>query len=599
MQWPRDFRDRDLGEAQLAALQANLEIYFGYARSKEMDDQLIRMYEEASELAIDYKKKLIELNIIDETSYTMRQKSIRAGISRVTASALSAAASGGTVGAIVGSPIPGVGNVAGGVIGGVVGGGTAMVYTTFEVIVDYSKVADSQKQAIQHQLRHYEAHYFRVINRARGGAEGLAEKHAWPDFGFDFESESRTNPNLQKHLTKRIESRPNDPFARANRARFLIVLARSAAKEAEIANYLNEAANAFNAAAERVPPKDRYNEIRVAFLLLASRCKSDSFSFRKESSSEPLELVDCAKKYVKPDSPELTAYLHTRAHALARDGQYDKAINTLDEIPQRFRDEGLVNLDRACFCSLGGQCKAAINNLKLAIQNRQHDIWWIRRNPDLRNVSSKQPSEWKQVVTPRARAEFKFGALLKGDLQHDLIVYNESSFPITNTVVRIDLLTRKGDLIANELFFVIKLPPNGKHEYENVFKADYYKLSETECTWRKLFACDQLRVVPAVQISNVSGLFEGMGTFRTVDSKTPITKSVELNLRTATRDLCILEWDGEEYSATEYVDGRLTATNATNSEDVVIWFRSDHVLYGYRVKRSNPKVRDVFWLTKS
>jgi tetratricopeptide (TPR) repeat protein len=312
----------------------------------------------------------------------------------------------------------------------------------WETFGQANKASESSEAQIKQSIRRFETQVEPINARIKSLVIELAERHRWKrgEFGWDLPLEQEQQirqatasgdvVTVLPLLDRIRRRRPRDPFAEK---RYL----QAAACQTDLsARELEDIASALRKAVRLIPNNEIYDPIRADYLQIAGavavqacvkQCDGQAWS-STALSAFAVHTYEARDEYA-PFQVELAVQTGYAA-ALAMDGQFEAALRVLDQLQPGdgtqllfFRAQLLSRLDRpteslACLKQLFAE--QAVCNLRS-----------IRDDPQLANLRHCLPEQFDELTAATTQYCYDWGIFYD-----DLVITNDSCFPLTNVVVR-------------------------------------------------------------------------------------------------------------------------------------------------------------------
>ena len=216
-----------------------------------------------------------------------------------------------------------------------------------------------------------------------------------------------------------IRVRPRDPFLRLSRG--LWASAASGSGQQGEADFVE--------AARLVPSGRIYDEDRAYFLCCAAWAALGS------DSRKSLGYSTAALRFCPAD--EDGGIRELQAYALARLGEHQQALATMNEVEPLRRGDPEFAYNFACILSLTNRLDLALVWLKHSFALGWCDIAHVRADPDLTNLGRARAKQFTDLTKVR----FGWG-INWGVLNDDIVLANKSAFAITNVTLTCTFLDR-------------------------------------------------------------------------------------------------------------------------------------------------------------
>jgi hypothetical protein len=310
-------------------------------------------------------------------------------------------------------------------------GGIAAIISGMNDYNSRSQRSDaSANTALQAAARQLSDSWQQTNSDLRVTSASLARRYGWNLQETGFSGETSDSAEHDVWLM------PRNPFA----------LAAAAANfgDKEPAEALVRRANRCFHAAELVPTGSVYDEYRQLFLFEAASLSvlaGSSEAGERGYSAAPVPSATYAVQMIQtylsatPSDPRGVGNLML-ARALGWSGRYYDALaanNTAFAINPANRNDSVTAYRYAKLLSLTRQVDNSAQWLQKAYADGFTEVGFARRDPDMANLRQLRPQAFAQLTTPRlSNPQFVWGAFLD-----DAVVRNNSSFDLTNVVVKV------------------------------------------------------------------------------------------------------------------------------------------------------------------
>jgi hypothetical protein len=295
----------------------------------------------------------------------------------------------------------------------------------------------------------------------RKAAQALTARHNWnssesgaskPQEHTDAMAEAFGTQNLEKLsslLRAEREARPRDPFVACLGTTLTLVAKGDTAAAADYAQSEKEALEAV----KLLPPDSFYDQFRSELYWLAAYSALEQSKPSKKvtgylngphDSSRAVRLFLAAKQHNPYDSSGHIRWGLGTSYALA--GHFDKALALHEEVRGNFAEDPDFQLDLARLYALNGKGQESMATVEtlLRIPNFA-DVSSLRSDDDLQQLQANHRATLEELTALKTQADVEWGWVLD-----DLILYNNSAFPLTN-VRFTPRIQQKGQLYTKEL----------------------------------------------------------------------------------------------------------------------------------------------------
>lgn len=306
----------------------------------------------------------------------------------------------------------------------------------------------AKEQLVAEEARKTSDKVYEALLRAQNLSLRLAERHGWAkgEVGFDLSSEhvarvaelsERDDFNgLLLVAKEQAALRPRDPFARLSEE-FFSSLAKNAGS-----SILVEGAKNCLEAANWVPKPAVYDPFRFQCVGVAAVFASAARDQEMLSGVEPfgstatgrfaVELWRKLREYEPADPAGICR--EGLAFALMRVNRLEEAKSLAAKIASLRGASDSYRYNMACLHSRTGDLAGALRDLRQAIRGGAIEIQYVKQDPNLLALRRDMKREFDELTSVKWRWSIVWGLL-----NDDIVVTNDSKFPLTNVVVDVRL----------------------------------------------------------------------------------------------------------------------------------------------------------------
>jgi hypothetical protein len=312
-----------------------------------------------------------------------------------------------------------------------------------------SKVRDeAERRAVEHEARKIQDQITATLGNAQATARRLTRVRGWIDGEAGFElSESQTSlaqslisksdsEGLLSLLNSQVKSRPRDPFVRLSRN---IVMALQHSTDSSV--LLRIAKDCLDAVS-LVPESEMYDDYRSQLVYyggyIAGEARTREIHTRVNASgaTEASKFaVACFEWLLMKNRSDPTGELReTLAFQYMGNNQLSESAKMAEEVYPLRQDDAGFCYNYACLMSRRDDPAKALAFLERALQRGFWNINHAKKDPDLEAMRLAKAAEF--AALSRVQTEWSVNW---GILNDDILLKNNSKFPITNVVLDVRL----------------------------------------------------------------------------------------------------------------------------------------------------------------
>ena len=449
MSWPGDMSDKGRLELHLGALRHRANRLLEYAKRAKMDDEIVGLYQDFIEREDAFVDFLVVLNVVERSAIAKAELNA----ATVWSNTIKSSGEAVLVAVVTDNPLPAVVGIADAAKEHYLDN----MRRRQELSETVRRNADAALRVLKDKASHLDA-------RTEVTALTLADRYHWDkrETGFHNIRDNEDADMIQKAmaegdyktvlglLDKAHLQRPRDPAVIASRCLLWSVFSRDR-EPAVILRYAKDCVDAVGL----VPKHAIYDDYRGQLLAVAGTAAdvaakeelgAEGFAAARSTrvTTYAVACWDAALKYC--DQDPTGEFRESRAWALARDGKLADAQKQAMEVWEKRRGDVDFLCQLACLSGAIGDSAAAVKLLQRAAPGfAAIHLARLRRDADLAVVRSQRAADYAALTTVRASWDINFGVL-----NDDVMLKNESPFPLTGVVLRIQVKA-KGRTFDREL----------------------------------------------------------------------------------------------------------------------------------------------------
>ena len=336
---------------------------------------------------------------------------------------------------------------------------------------------DAETRAVSRAEQNFQDRFSGTLERTKQSFLELAKRKRWrsSEIGWELSTPQleavlqmqRSNDliGLEKEHERQRLLRPRDPYIRLGHN----TLRASMYEDDPV--LLAQLAQDTYRLRELVPDHetyqpDRSDSVLYAALIMSSARSAELWNGAEFGSSltsrRALDLWnECYRG--NPNDPDGTIRRH-RAMAMLADGASNDASEALLELLRQLLFKADFTYEAICILSRTGEFEHALEHVKSGLKNGEIDVWEVRSNPYLEPLRKERAEQIHTLLTPRWA-----WSIDEGWLNDDVILINNSAFPITN--IKLAASVKKDSTHRVATLTCRRIEPGASYKRTNAFPA--------------------------------------------------------------------------------------------------------------------------------